>query len=88
MCKVEDEGGGKPDKHSKKLRGQTFHHFAFKLVDIDLAELIDMIKDSLRQFILIVFQQVYQKSSTTSYIQLPAEFIRRLFVHLTDEIEH
>ena len=68
MCKVEDEGGGKPDKHTKKLRGQTFHHFAFKLVDVDLAELIDMIEDSLRQFILIVLQQIYQKSCTASDI--------------------
>ena len=60
MSQVKYMSGSQPDKHPNKLRGQAFHHFAFKFADVDLAELKDMIEDVLRQFCLVIFQQIYK----------------------------
>jgi hypothetical protein len=69
------------------LGGQRFHHFALELRDVYLAELIDVCEDLFRQFFLIIFKQVDQKSRAAGDIELAAELVGRLFIHLANQVE-
>lgn len=87
MGQGEDMSGCQPQKHAYELGGQRFHHFALELRDVYLAELIDVCEDLFRQFFLIIFKQVDQKSRAAGDIELAAELVGRFFIHLTDQVE-
>ena len=56
-------------------------------MEVDLAELIDMGVDSLRQPLLVVLQEVDEESSAAGDVELTAELVGWLLVHLANEVE-
>jgi len=83
----ESGGGGQPQQHADKLAGQSLHHLALELGNVDFGELVDMVVDVFGQPPLVVLEQVDEEGSAAGDVEFAVEIVGRVLVHLADQVE-